>query len=163
MANPNIFAGSIISSGTTYANARLLSTLLGNSIRNYYGEDDEPGLSNQTLITQATWNAADAVAIRTKKTNSTIYSTRVLETIGPIPDADHLTMTDRPWDEDVMTDGYGGALAWLLTQTRPEGGKALGLGGKGFWSPVLERCSATTQKIWMLSLNLRLLCFTQPS
>lgn len=40
-----------------------------------------------------------------------------LETIVVLG-ADHLTMTDRPWDEDVLCDGNPGALSWLLKQQR---------------------------------------------
>lgn len=46
---------------------------------------------------------------------------RTLENVGPIPGADHLDLTFRPWDDDVLTDGYPGALAWVLSQTRQEG------------------------------------------
>ena len=49
-------------------------------------------------------------------------TSRKLEIVGPIPGADHLTMTEKPWNEEVVVDGYAGALAWLLAQTRSEGG-----------------------------------------
>ena len=49
-------------------------------------------------------------------------TSRKLETVGPIAGADHLTMTEKPWNEEVVVDGYAGALAWLLAQTRSEGG-----------------------------------------
>lgn len=52
MAYPDIFAGSIISSGATYAQSYQLQDLLGNSIRNYYGGDDESGLGPATVNTQ---------------------------------------------------------------------------------------------------------------
>ena len=32
-------------------------------------------------------------------------------------------MNEVPWQEQVETDGYMGALSWLITQTRPEGGE----------------------------------------
>lgn len=54
-----------------------------------------------------------------------IFNTRQLETIGPIPNANHLNMNEVPWQEQVLTDGYTGALSWLITQTKPEGGKYL--------------------------------------
>lgn len=38
-----------------------------------------------------------------------------------VPGANHLTMTNRPWDSDVIFDGYPGALSWLLAQHRPQG------------------------------------------
>ena len=117
---PDIFAGSIISSGATYADQDTLSILLGNSIRAYYGADDEDGLSNASVATQENWAEANTAEIA--QNSSLIYKTRTLETIGPIPDADHLAMTNRPWDDDIETDGFPGALSWLLTQTKPEGG-----------------------------------------
>jgi hypothetical protein len=52
-----------------------------------------------------------------------IYNTRQLETIGPIPDANHLNMNESPWQEQVDTDGYAGLLSWLITQNKPEGGE----------------------------------------
>jgi predicted peptidase len=122
MKYPDIFAGSVISSGATYADASLLKNLLGNSIRNYYGTVDEFGLFNATLDTQQRWNQAAARYIQSN--SSSIYRTRVLETVGPIQGADHLVMNERPWDEDVITDGYAGALAWLLGQRRLEGGQS---------------------------------------
>lgn len=53
-----------------------------------------------------------------------VLQTRQLETIGPIPNANHLNMNEVPWQEQVETDGYTGALSWLITQTRPEGGES---------------------------------------
>lgn len=52
MQYPEIFAGAILSSGATFAPVDQLEALLGNSIRNYYGADDENGLGNATLATQ---------------------------------------------------------------------------------------------------------------
>lgn len=52
MEYPDIFAGAILSSGATFAQAYQLEALLGNSIRNYYGADDENGLGNATIATQ---------------------------------------------------------------------------------------------------------------
>lgn len=52
MEYPNIFAGAILSSGATFSQSFQLEALLGNSIRNYYGADDENGLGNATLATQ---------------------------------------------------------------------------------------------------------------
>ena len=52
-----------------------------------------------------------------------IYNSRQLETIGPIPGANHLNMNEVPWQEEVVTDGYAGALSWLITQSKPEGGE----------------------------------------
>lgn len=46
-----------------------------------------------------------------------------METIGPIPGATHGDMTERPWDADVITDGYAGATSWLFDQRRLEGGE----------------------------------------
>lgn len=36
-------------------------------------------------------------------------------------------MTDGPWDNTTMVDGYTGALAWLITQKRAGPG---GFGGR---------------------------------
>jgi hypothetical protein len=55
MDNPDIFAASVISSGATFAQPYQLQALLGNTIRNYYGANDENGLSNATLNTQANY------------------------------------------------------------------------------------------------------------
>ena len=51
------------------------------------------------------------------------YEIRNLKTIGPISGANHLSMNEVPWQEQVETDGYAGALSWLITQSKPEGGK----------------------------------------
>ena len=119
MANPNLFAGSIISSGATYLQSYQLQPLLGNSIRNYYGSIDEKGLTNATVNIQAAYDKALFFALQ--KNNSDILQSRTLETVGPILGADHLDMTFRPWDDDVLADGFPGALAWLQTLSRPEG------------------------------------------
>lgn len=55
---------------------------------------------------------------------ATRYNSRKLETIGPLPGADHLVMNELPWQEQVLTDGYTGALSWLITQVKEEGGKS---------------------------------------
>lgn len=55
MQNPDIFAGTIISSGANFADSNDLSKLLGNSIRNYYGGDDESNLSTASNDTQVAY------------------------------------------------------------------------------------------------------------
>lgn len=52
MEYPDIFAGAILSSGATFAQAYQLEALLGIPIRNYYGADDENGLGQATTNTQ---------------------------------------------------------------------------------------------------------------
>lgn len=47
-----------------------------------------------------------------------------LETLV-VPGANHLAMTNGPWDSTTMVDGHAGALAWLITQTRSQTGKLL--------------------------------------
>jgi hypothetical protein len=118
-AYPNLFAGTVISSGANFRQAYEMGPLLGNSIRNYYGSIDEKGLANATLNTQKEYD--DALYQALLKNDTSVLRTRTLETIGPILGADHLDMTFRPYEEDVLTDGSAGALAWLLTQSRPEG------------------------------------------
>ena len=51
--NPNLFAGTIISSGSQEKTN--MTTILGNSIRAYYAVDDEDGLASDLQSTQATW------------------------------------------------------------------------------------------------------------
>ena len=64
-------------------------------------------------------NAAYAAA----QANGTVSSSSGrLDTIV-VPGADHLTMTDGPWDNTTIVDGYTGALAWLITQQRPQPGE----------------------------------------
>lgn len=52
MEYPDIFAGAILSSGATFAQAYQLEALLGIPIRNYYGADDESNLDVATINTQ---------------------------------------------------------------------------------------------------------------
>lgn len=121
MKYPDIFAGAIISSGATFAQANQLEALLGNTIRNYYGADDENGLGNATLATQDAYESALQLGLRNSPSRAGIFNSRQLETIGPIPNANHLNMNEVPWQEQVETDGYAGALSWLMAQTKPEG------------------------------------------
>lgn len=116
---PDTFAGTIISSGSTFLQQYQMGPLLGQSIRNYYGSVDELGLANASVNTQQAYDAA--LAKKQASNTSSLLRTRSLETIGPIIGADHLDMTYKPWDEEVLTDGFQGALAWLQTQSRPEG------------------------------------------
>lgn len=51
MANPNIFAGAILSSGATYATENGLADIVGIPIRNFYGSEDEDGLEAATQTT----------------------------------------------------------------------------------------------------------------
>lgn len=55
LAHPDIFAGVIISSGATFLQAYQMQPLLGVSIRNYFGDDDESGLSLASNNTQANY------------------------------------------------------------------------------------------------------------
>ena len=45
-------------------------------------------------------------------------------TVVYVAGADHGDMTDRPWDEDVVTNGHSGALSWLITHQRGRAPKA---------------------------------------
>ena len=46
-----------------------------------------------------------------------------LTSVGPIAGADHLAMSYMSWQEQTFAQGgEGGALEWLLQQTRPKGG-----------------------------------------
>jgi len=119
MAYPDIFAGSVISSNPAYGSAKDMEKLLGNSTRTYYGENDHEGTEARAMQAQENWNTAYQKALADNSTS--IYFNRTMETIGPIPGADHGDMSQRPWDVDVLTDGYPGALSWLFNQTRPEG------------------------------------------
>jgi hypothetical protein len=110
MSYSRAFAGVVISSGATLASPEELSPLVGIPVRNYYGMAD--GLTASSLDTQARYEEA------VRRVNGT----STLETIA-IEGADHLQMTDRPWDVDVLVDGYPGVLSWLLDQRRAEPGR----------------------------------------
>ena len=56
----------------------------------------------------------DAIAPSTSTATHTDTSANNM-TVVYIAGADHGDMTDRPWDEDVITNGHSGALSWLIT------------------------------------------------
>ncbi|KAL8277418.1 hypothetical protein RQP46_010140 [Phenoliferia psychrophenolica] len=117
MQNPEIFAGAVISSGSTAASSTQLKALLGIPIRNYYGSEDETGLAERSITTQSNYD----VALKTAP--ASVNTSNVLETII-VPGANHLAMTYRPWDANTTVDGYPGALSWLLQQQRTSDGSS---------------------------------------
>lgn len=58
MANPDIFAGAILSSGATYATQAGLSNIVGIPIRNFVGTNDEDGLEAATTTTMSRYVSA---------------------------------------------------------------------------------------------------------
>lgn len=102
------------------------------------------GLFLYGLIEGITYSQARAVA-QAKGAGRVFNESRTFENILDIPGAEHLAvsrrlstsngmysltderlqMTMRPWDDDVITDGYAGASAWLLAQSRPELGESM--------------------------------------
>ena len=58
--------------------------------------------------------------------SSSPSSNGALQSIGPILGADHVDMSFVPWQEQslgVDAEAAGGALGWLMNQTRPEAGE----------------------------------------
>ncbi|KAL7007241.1 hypothetical protein EMMF5_003080 [Cystobasidiomycetes sp. EMM_F5] len=117
MSNPNIFAGAVLASGATYVGPADLSKLVGIPIRNYIGSQDDVGLSQSANLTYASYSKALS-SVQSSLPSQIVASTLQMLTV---PGANHLTMTNRPWDSDVIFDGYPGALSWLLAQHRPQG------------------------------------------
>lgn len=74
------------------------------------------------LTSRVLQNAAFAAAL---SSGTVTNSSGRLETLV-VPGANHLAMTNGPWDSTTMVDGYAGALAWLITQRRAQPGKQRG-------------------------------------
>ncbi|CAD6584557.1 MAG: hypothetical protein CYPHOPRED_002750 [Cyphobasidiales sp. Tagirdzhanova-0007] len=123
--NPNIFAAAVLSSGNTTADAQQLSTIFGIPIRSYYGTDDEAGLAQMLEGTNATYVWNTLLAAESAGTGPQNAS-KFLETII-VQNASHLEQTDRPWDEDVIVDGFQGAIPWMLAQSLPTGAQIPGI------------------------------------